>query len=72
MGVGGGSTAEVREAPGREKLALQPQGCARISSHPEERSGRFRSRLPSKPALRALFRQRWRGDPHLGPRRPAL
>lgn len=54
-GWGCWSPAEVWEAPGREKLALNQQGCVRILYHPEERSGGFRSGLNEQTsAQRAL------------------
>lgn len=77
---GGGSTAEVWEPPGREKLAANRRGCARVSSHRGEQSGGHRAGLheqtcaPSAPQTKvARGLESGASGPALspGPRRPS-
>lgn len=71
-GWGCWSAAEVWEAPGREKLALNLRDVQEFYLTLKSEVAVFARVSTSKRALRALSRQRWLGDPNLEPLGPAL
>lgn len=71
-GWGCWSAAEVREAPGREKLALNHERCARILSHPEEQSGGFHSGLKEQTSALSALQTKVARGPESGASRTSL